>query len=87
MLVMVPSAVTLVPVFVLMSAMALVNSYRALILPFAAGPFGVFLMRQFMLGLPDELLEAARIDRASEFRIFFRTVLPISYAPLATLAS
>ena len=82
---MVPSTVTLVPLFVLMSALGLVNSYPALILPFAAGPFGVFLMRQFMLGIPDELLEAARIDGASELRIFFRIVLPISYAPLATL--
>jgi multiple sugar transport system permease protein len=82
---MVPSTVTLVPLFVLMSALGLVNTYAALILPFAAGPFGVFLMRQFMLGLPDELLEAARIDGASEFRIFFQVVLPISIAPLSTL--
>jgi len=82
---MVPSTVTLVPLFVLMSALGLVNTYPALILPFAAGPFGVFLMRQFMLGLPDELLEAARIDGASEYRIFFQVVLPISIAPLATL--
>jgi multiple sugar transport system permease protein len=82
---MVPSTVTLVPLFVLMSALGLVNTYAALILPFAAGPFGVFLMRQFMLGLPDELLEAARIDGASEYRIFFQVVLPISFAPLATL--
>jgi multiple sugar transport system permease protein len=82
---MVPSTVTLVPLFVLMSAFGLVNSYPALILPFAAGPFGVFLMRQFMLGIPDDLLEAARIDGASEFGTFFRVVLPISIAPLATL--
>jgi multiple sugar transport system permease protein len=82
---MVPSTVTLVPLFVLMSSLGLVNSYPALILPFLAGPFGVFLMRQFMLGIPDDLLEAARIDGASELGIFFRVVLPISYAPLATL--
>ncbi len=82
---MVPSTVTLVPLFVLMSMLGLVNSYPALILPFAAGPFGVFLMRQFMLGVPDDLLEAARIDGASELGIFFKVVLPISYAPLATL--
>jgi multiple sugar transport system permease protein len=82
---MVPSTVTLVPLFVLMSALGLVNSYPALILPFAAGPFGVFLMRQFMLGIPDDLIEAARIDGASEFGTFFRVVLPISIAPLATL--
>jgi multiple sugar transport system permease protein len=82
---MVPSTVTLVPLFVLMSAFGLVNSYPALVLPFAAGPFGVFLMRQFMLAIPDDLLEAARIDGASEFGIFFKVVVPISYAPLATL--
>jgi multiple sugar transport system permease protein len=82
---MVPSTVTLVPLFVLMSSLGLVNSYPALILPFAAGPFGVFLMRQFMLGIPDELLEAARIDGASELGTFFSIVFPISYAPLATL--
>src|SRR5919202_790871 len=82
---MVPSTVTLVPLFVLMSALGLVNSYPALILPFAAGPFGVFLMRQFMLSIPNDLLEAARIDGASELGIFFRVVLPISHAPLATL--
>ena len=82
---MVPSTVTLVPLFVLMSSLGLVNSYPALILPFAAGPFGVFLMRQFMLGVPDDLLEAARIDGASELGIFFKVVFPISYAPLATL--
>jgi multiple sugar transport system permease protein len=82
---MVPSTVTLVPLFVLMSALGLVNSYPALILPFAAGPFGVFLMRQFMLSIPDELLEAARIDGSSELGIFFKIVMPISIAPLATL--
>jgi multiple sugar transport system permease protein len=82
---MVPGTVTLVPLFVLMSAMGLVNSYPALILPFAVGPFGVFLMRQFMLGLPDEILEAARIDGANEFRIFWQIVMPLCRAPLATL--
>jgi multiple sugar transport system permease protein len=82
---MVPGTVTLVPLFVLMSALGLVNSYAALILPFAAGPFGVFLMRQFMLGLPDEILEAARMDGASEARIFWLIVMPLCRAPLATL--
>jgi multiple sugar transport system permease protein len=82
---MVPSTVLLVPLFVLFSNLGLVNSYPALILPFAAGPFGVFLMRQFMLGLPEELLEAARIDGAGEFRTFFTIVLPLCGAPLATL--
>jgi multiple sugar transport system permease protein len=82
---MVPSTVTLVPLFVLMSVLGLVNSYAALILPYAAGPFGVFLMRQFIQGIPDELVEAARIDGAGEHRIFWSVVMPLCRAPLATL--
>ncbi|MDQ6772355.1 MAG: carbohydrate ABC transporter permease [Candidatus Dormibacteraeota bacterium] len=82
---MVPSTVTLVPLFVLMSSIGLVNSYPGLILPFAAGPFGVFLMRQFIGAIPDDLLEAARIDGAGEFRIFRSVVMPLCGAPLATL--
>ena len=65
---MVPAGITLIPNFILMSNLGLVNTYPGLILPFLAGPFGVFLMRQFMLGVPDELLEAARMDGANEFR-------------------
>lgn len=83
---MVPGVVTLVPMFVLVSNMGLVNTYPALILPFLAGPLGVFLMRQFILGIPDALIEAARIDGAGEFRIFFRIVLPQCGPPLATLS-
>jgi multiple sugar transport system permease protein len=82
---MVPSTVTLVPLFVLMSLLGLVNSYPALILPYLAGPFGVFLMRQFIGTIPDDLLEAARIDGAGEFRIFRSVVMPLCRAPLATL--
>lgn len=83
---MVPGVVTLVPMFVLVSNMGLVNTYPALILPFLAGPLGVFLMRQFMLGIPDELIEAARLDGAGEFRVFFRVVLPQCGPALATLS-
>ena len=82
---MVPAGITLIPNFILMSNLGLVNTYPGLILPFLAGPFGVFLMRQFMLGVPDELLEAARIDGANEFRIFWTVVLPIATPVLATL--
>ena len=83
---MVPGVVTLVPMFVLVSNMGLVNTYPALILPFLATPLGVFLMRQFIGNIPDDLLEAARIDGAGEFRIFFRIVLPQCGPPLATLS-
>ncbi|MEX1172933.1 MAG: carbohydrate ABC transporter permease [Chloroflexota bacterium] len=82
---MVPAGITIIPNFILMSNLGLVNTYPGLILPFLAGPFGVFLMRQFMLGIPDELLEAARMDGASEFRVFWSVVMPIATPILATL--
>ena len=56
-----------------------------MILPFLAGPFGVFLMRQFILALPDELIQAARIDGAGELRIFCSVILPLCGPALATL--
>jgi multiple sugar transport system permease protein len=83
---MVPGVVTFIPLFVLVAKMHMVNTYPALILPFLTSPIGVFLMRQFMFSVPDELLEAARIDGAGEFRIFSRIVMPLCGPPLATLA-
>lgn len=82
---MVPGMVTFVPQFVLVSNMGLTNTYAGLILPFVVGPFGVFLMRQFLQSIPDELIEAARVDGAGEFRIFWRVVLPLCRPALATL--
>ncbi|UUN30284.1 ABC transporter permease subunit [Streptomyces sp. FIT100] len=64
----------------------LADSYPALILPFAAGAFGVFLMRQFLQAVPDEILEAARIDGAGEWYVFGRIALPTVRPALATLA-
>jgi multiple sugar transport system permease protein len=82
---MVPGVVLFVPLFVLVSNLGMANSYPGLIFPFLAGPFGVFLMRQFILGLPDELIQAARVDGASEFRIFRSIILPLCKPVLATL--
>lgn len=82
---MVPSMVTFVPMFVLVSKLGLTNTYWALVLPFIAGAFGVFLMRQFIGELPDELMDASRIDGAGELRIFLQMVLPLSRPALATL--
>ena len=82
---MVPAGITLIPNFVLMRNLGLVNTYPGLILPFLVGPFGVFLTRQFMYGIPNELLEAARIDGANEWRIFWQVVMPITVPVLATL--
>jgi multiple sugar transport system permease protein len=82
---MIPGMVTLVPLFVLVANMGLVNTYWGLILPFLAAPFGVFLMRQFFFAIPDELIDAARIDGASETRIFLQVVMPLAKPALATL--
>ncbi|MFF5176235.1 carbohydrate ABC transporter permease [Micromonospora sp. NPDC000089] len=82
---MVPGMVTFVPQFVLVSNMGLTNTYAGLILPFLVGPFGVFLMRQFLQSIPDDLIEAARVDGAGELRIFWRVVLPLCRPALATL--
>jgi multiple sugar transport system permease protein len=77
----------LVPQFVLISNLNLVNTYAGLILPSlaVAGPFGVFLMRQYISGLPDELIDAARVDGAGEFRIFAQIIAPLTKPALATL--
>lgn len=82
---MVPGVVTFVPLFVMVSSLGLVDTYPALILPFITAPIGVFLMRQFIHGIPDALLEAARLDGAGEWRIFSRIVMPLCGPPLATL--
>ncbi len=83
---MVPAIVTFIPLFVVVAKLGMVSTYPALILPFLTAPIGVFLMRQFMLGIPDSLLEAARIDGAGELRIFARVVMPLCGPALATLA-
>ncbi|WP_151523842.1 carbohydrate ABC transporter permease [Serinicoccus kebangsaanensis] len=82
---MIPGVVTFVPLFVLVANLGLVDTLPGLFLPFLVGPFGVFLMRQFVLGLPKDLVEAARIDGAGEFRIFFQVILPLLTPALATL--
>ena len=82
---MVPGMVTFVPLFVLVANLGLVDSYPGLILPFLVTPFGVFLMRQFIIGLPDDLLDAGRIDGASELRIFRQVILPLCGPGVATL--
>lgn len=81
-----PSQVTLVPLFQQMVAMGWLNTYQALILPNLALPFGIFLIRQTMTVVPDELLQAARVDGAGEFRTFFRIVVPTVRPAIAALA-
>lgn len=82
---MVPFQVLLVPLFGLMYDMGWLNSYKAIIIPFSVGAFGVFLMRQFIVTIPSELIDAARIDGCSEFGIYYRIVLPIIKPALGAL--
>lgn len=83
---MVPISVILVPAFVVVNALGMTNSLWGVILPPAATPTGVFLLRQYMLTIPDELVDAARMDGASEWRVFWRIILPLSAPALAVLA-
>lgn len=69
--------VTRIPQYIIMSRIGMINTFWALILPILASSFGVFLMRQFMVSIPDSLIEAARIDGASEYRIFFTLIMPM----------
>ena len=82
---MVPGVVTFVPLFVLTTKMGLSNTLIGMMLPFMAAPFGVFLMRQYISALPDELIQAARIDGAGELRIFASVIMPLCGPALATL--
>lgn len=84
-MVMVPYHVTMIPTFAMIAKLGGVDTYWGLIVPTLANAQAVFLMRQFIQGLPDELFEAARIDGAGEFRIFLRIVLPLCKPILATL--
>ena len=83
---MIPVSVVLVPVFLVITQVGWVNNLWGVIIPGAATPTGVFLLRQYMLTLPDELLASARIDGASEWRIYWQIVLPLSAPALAVLA-
>jgi ABC-type glycerol-3-phosphate transport system permease component len=82
---MIPIQVILVPLFLVISKLGLLNSYWGVILPRAAEAFGIFMVRQFMVSIPDELLEAARIDGASELSIFLKVVVPLSKPIIAVL--
>ena len=82
----IPGQVGMLPLFLMLKHMGLVNTWAGVLIPSMAGIFGIFLVRQYALGLPSELIEAARIDGASEARIFFLVVLPLLTPVLVTLA-
>lgn len=82
----IPAQVTMMPLFLMLKQIGLVNTYAGAIVPLMASVFGIFLVRQYARSIPDELLEAARIDGAGELRIFFQIVLPVLKPILVTLA-
>jgi len=82
----IPGQVAMVPLFLLLKQMGLVNTYAGVIVPALASIFGIFLVRQYALSIPDELLEAARMDGASEWRIFTSIVVPMLRPIIVTLA-
>jgi alpha-1,4-digalacturonate transport system permease protein len=82
---MIPSTINLVPIFLVVSELGLVNSPWGVIWPAVATPTGVFLLRQYMLTIPDDLLDAARMDHASEWKVYWRIVLPLTAPALAVL--
>lgn len=83
---MIPSQVTIIPLFILMRYLGWINTYPGLIVPGIFSAFGTFLLRQFFLTLPKDLEEAAFIDGANRWTIFWRIILPLSRPALATLA-
>ncbi|HLJ67436.1 MAG TPA: carbohydrate ABC transporter permease [Chloroflexota bacterium] len=82
---MVPAAMTLLPVYVILTKMGWINTYQGLTVPFMVSAFGIFLMRQFFMSLPVELEEAARVDGLGRFGIYWRIALPLAKPALATL--
>jgi len=83
---MIPAIVTIIPSFLLINTFGWINTYWALFTPTISSVWGIFLLRQFFMTIPRDLEDAARIDGASEFSIFWRVILPLSKPALATLA-
>jgi len=82
----IPGQVTMLPLFLMLNRMGLINTYWGIIIPGMAGIFGIFLIRQYVFSIPDSLIEAARIDGAGDFRIYWSLILPLCKPILVTLA-
>ncbi len=83
---MIPAQLVFLPVFLVLSKMGLINTYWSLILPQATSAFGIFMLRQSFMQIPKELIEAARLDKAGEFKIMFKVMLPMCRSTVATLS-
>ena len=83
---MIPAQLIFMPIFVMFSRIGWINTYQSLILPFASSAFGIFMLRQTFKQVPNELIEAAKLDRASEWKIICKIMLPLARPTLTTLA-
>lgn len=84
-LMVIPGQVTMIPLFLMLKNLGLVNTYLGVIIPGMSSVFGIFMIRQYVLGIPDSLIESARIDGAGEFQIYLKIILPLSKPILITL--
>jgi len=82
---MIPAQLTFLPIFLLFSKWGMINTYWSLILPYASSAFGIFMLRQTFKQIPEELIEAARLDKSSEFQIVTKIMLPIAKPTIVTL--
>lgn len=82
---MIPQQITFLPVYFMFSRMHLLNSYTSLIIPFISNPFGIFMLRQYFMQVPQEVIEAARLDDASNFSIMFKIMMPMAKPALITI--
>ena len=82
---MIPMQITFLPIYFMFSKMGWTDSYQALIIPFISNPFGIFLLRQYFMQVPTEVIEAARMDNASDLKIMFRIMMPMAKSALITL--
>jgi multiple sugar transport system permease protein len=82
----IPGQVGMLPLFLLLKSMGLVNTMAGVVVPFMAGIFGIFMIRQYAMSIPEDLLDAARVDGAGEYRIFWSIVIPVIQPILVTLA-
>lgn len=82
----IPAQVTMLPLFLMLKSLGLINTYMAIIIPGLANIFGIFLIRQYAFSIPDSLIEAAKIDGATDFQIYYRIILPLCKPILVTLA-
>ncbi|MBR6089656.1 MAG: carbohydrate ABC transporter permease [Anaerolineaceae bacterium] len=82
---MIPMQITFLPIYFMFSKMKLMDTYTALIIPFISNPFGIFLLRQYFMQVPSEVIEAAKLDDASDIKIMFKIMMPMVKSALVTI--